>query len=182
MRGQRNRRGRGAGIFLALILLLVSSFADRVGDHEPGSTLKSARQLNGAEPSHALAKTDPDQRNFAKTNSATEQSDAEPREKDPATAHPKLIGLEHPVSDFAQLDFTEVKPRTWHGGYDQSTWTGGSIESLPPSSDGVRFDFTSSLSGGFEVVLPFGEEAAKDTIENEFDNDFRVFGSLTMKF
>jgi len=181
--GVRNRRSREAGTFLVLSVLFVSSFAERAGDHdERRSTITgSVSRLGGLPASNAFLKTGRHQRDFDGASLATDKQAAAQRPEDLAVGNP-ILDLDRSFSDFAQRDFSEVEQHIWVGGNYEPTWTNGAIETLPPSFDGARFNFTPSLSGLVEVVLPFGKEVAEQVNKGEFGNEFRVFGSLTMKF
>ena len=178
-----NGRSRGAGTLLVLTVLLISGFADGTGDHEqPRSQVREAVPRFGKPGAASQAvSTSRLESGLGNTGSALPQQDARRQSKDFPARDPKLIGFEPPVSDFAERYSAEAE-HTWRGVNDQPSWTGGAIESLPSSFDGARFNLSTSLSGAVEVVLPFGEEEAEEMVDSEIGNDFRLFGSLTMKF
>ena len=181
MESQGTSCNRAAWTFLVLSVLLFSSFADREGDREPRSTIRdSVPHFDEPGPAlNAVPKTS--RHESGKPSSGAAQQDVRRRSKDLAAGSPKLIGFEPPLWDLAQPDPAEVE-HTWSGGDDQPSWTGGAIGSLPSSFDGARFNLTRSLSGAVELILPFGGAVADEVSEGEFDDEFRVFGSLTTKF
>ena len=167
-----SRPSRGIGTFLVLSVLFVFGFADSAGDHEPRSTTTgSVPRLDGSKASSSPTIKTHHQNHLAGAALGPNQRSTD------ALSNRGPIGIWQPFFDLAQFDFAENGRPNWNAGA-----AAGMSESLPSSFDGLRFNLTTWLSGTVEVVLPFGQDAAEVNDQGGLDEDFRVFGSVTMKF
>ena len=165
---------------LLLSVLPVSRISESPAfHHEPQSAVtKSALGISKvAKPetaSKALLKIH-DQRDFAKVTVATDVEESSYPLRwfdDLLLGNPEFIAFGQVTADSTEVKLNED--------FDP-TVNNGAVSGDGPT-DGMRLNLTSWLSVAVEVVLPLGQRGAEELNRDGLDNEFRVFGSLAMRF